>query len=123
MAKKPAQTSPRPIDDDALRQLADDHLRYELQQMALGTFRSPPTEQYLANVIQEAFLVHVRVLDDFLGKVKPAVCTSFATGSARSSATSRNRCNYWRRRRESNPCPGFCRPLPEPLGYAAGAVV
>ena len=26
----------------------------------------------------------------------------------------------WRRRRESNPCPGFCRPLPEPLGYAAG---
>ena len=26
----------------------------------------------------------------------------------------------WRRRRESNPCTGLCRPLPEPLGYAAG---
>ena len=25
-----------------------------------------------------------------------------------------------RRRRESNPCTGLCRPLPEPLGYAAG---
>ena len=28
----------------------------------------------------------------------------------------------WRRRRESNPRPGFCRPLPEPLGYAAARV-
>ena len=44
--------------------------------------------------------------------------------SRRSAATTR-RLNtfYWRRRRESNPCPGFCRPLPEPLGYAAAAVL
>jgi hypothetical protein len=28
----------------------------------------------------------------------------------------------WRRRRESNPCTGLCRPLPKPLGHsAAGA--
>lgn len=25
----------------------------------------------------------------------------------------------WRRRRDSNPCPRFCKPVPEPLGYAA----
>ena len=25
----------------------------------------------------------------------------------------------WRRRRESNPCTRFCRPLPEPLGHVA----
>ena len=31
-------------------------------------------------------------------------------------------CNCWRRRRESNPRRGFCRPLPEPLGYAARTV-
>jgi hypothetical protein len=68
MLRKPVETTPRPIPDDELQRLAEDHLRYELQQMALGTFRRRPSEQYLANVIQEAFLVHVRVLDDFLGK-------------------------------------------------------
>src|SRR6202161_1391413 len=26
---------------------------------------------------------------------------------------------YWRRRRESNPCTGLCRPLPKPLGHSA----
>ena len=25
----------------------------------------------------------------------------------------------WRRRRESNPCTGLCRPLPKPLGHSA----
>src|SRR3954451_2410223 len=27
--------------------------------------------------------------------------------------------NGWRRRWESNPCTGLCRPLPEPLGHVA----
>jgi hypothetical protein len=29
----------------------------------------------------------------------------------------------WRRRRESNPCKRFCRPLPEPLGHVATGTV
>ncbi len=29
----------------------------------------------------------------------------------------------WRRRGESNPCTGLCRPLPEPLGHAASLAI
>jgi len=71
MARRTAPTTPRPIPAEELQRLAEDHVSYELQQMALGVFRRPPDEQYLANVIQEAFLVHIRVLDDFLGKGTP----------------------------------------------------
>src|SRR5918998_6631878 len=31
--------------------------------------------------------------------------------------------DVWRRRRESNPCTRFCRPLPEPLGHVATGLV
>jgi hypothetical protein len=62
----------RPLDDTILRGVAKDHLSYELKQMALGTFRLTPVgDPYLGNCVLEAFLVHVRVLDEFLGKGKP----------------------------------------------------
>lgn len=62
----------RPIPEDELERLARDHLGYELHQMALGAHRMvPENDRYVGNTVLEAFLVHVRVLDDFLKKPKP----------------------------------------------------
>ena len=60
---------------------------------------------------------------------KPAVESQMRSGSRcfhRCYQKQRNRplragfvLRMWRRRRESNPCTRFCRPLPEPLGHVA----
>lgn len=72
----------RPLEDSILEAAAR-HVCYEVEQVALGTHRTAPARTYeasgnllvedghLHNVILEAFLVHVRVLDDFLGKRQP----------------------------------------------------
>ena len=70
------------------------------------------------------------------GTIVPAGCgrdRQHRHGRAQSSEPARRRlprpsresawCCAWRRRRESNPRRGFCRPLPEPLGYAAAAAL
>jgi hypothetical protein len=67
---KLSDTVSRPIDDDTLKRVAEDHLSYELAQMALGTFRLTQ-DKHLGNTVLEAFLVHVRVLDEFLRKGTP----------------------------------------------------
>jgi hypothetical protein len=72
----------RPLPESVLEAAAS-HICYEVDQVAMGTYRTAPARRYeesgniivedghLGNVILEAFLVHVRVLDDFLGKSRP----------------------------------------------------
>jgi hypothetical protein len=68
----------RPLPDDVLEAAAV-HLRYEIEQVAQGTYRTTPVRSdgrggvlaadvHLGRVVHEAFLVHVRVLNEFLGK-------------------------------------------------------
>jgi hypothetical protein len=61
-----------PLPDDELERVARDHVGYELVQMALGANRATPQkDRYIGNAVLEAFLVHVRTLDEFLGKATP----------------------------------------------------
>jgi hypothetical protein len=50
-----------------------------------------------------------------------AACSSFEAQSTMlgSKRAAGSVLGNWRRRRESNPCTRFCRPLPEPLGHVA----
>ena len=60
-------------------------------------------------------------------RARPAVDTRHLTRTRPGNRLERRRVAapfliaHSRRRRESNPCERFCRPLPEPLGYAARA--
>ncbi len=58
------------------------HVCYEIEQVAHGTYRTtiqrltpsgavPIEDIHLGRAVHEAFLVHIRVLDDFLGKSAP----------------------------------------------------
>jgi hypothetical protein len=62
----------RPLPDSELERVARDHVSYELIQMALGANRmTPANDRFLGNTVLEACLVHVRTLDEFLGKAAP----------------------------------------------------
>jgi hypothetical protein len=62
----------RPLPDSELERMARHHVGYELNQMALGANRmTPEGDRYLGNAVLEAFLVHVRTLDEFLRKATP----------------------------------------------------
>jgi hypothetical protein len=48
------------------------HLNYELRSVAYLMARATPTDDiWIGNAVLEAFLSHVRILDDFLGKRTP----------------------------------------------------
>jgi hypothetical protein len=60
----------RPFTDEQLETAAG-HVNYEIQQVGFGTYRtSGRDDPYLLYAILESFLVHVRVLDDFLGNAE-----------------------------------------------------
>jgi hypothetical protein len=62
----------RPVDDEILQSAAK-HVLYEVGQVVFMAMRRTALgdDQTATNAVLEAFLVHARILDDFLGKATP----------------------------------------------------